>query len=292
MEWLLELNRSLDYIEEQLEGNMQLEQIAGEAAKIARCSAYHYQRIFSYLAGMTLSEYLRRRRMTLAAGHLRAGEKVLDTALFYGYDSPTAFNRAFQTVHGVTPSEAKKEGVKLKAYPRIRFQITIKGAEQMEYRMEHKPPFYIVGISRIVGATMEQNAQIIPQMWTDAAVTGVIAGLVQKLVPSSDYPNGLLGVCGMIKDEWRYYIGVASKQGEVLPDTMESLLVPESDWAVFSGKGRMPEAIRDLERRIFTDWLPSSGYEYADAPDIEAYLTPNPQDSVFEVWLPVRKREE
>ena len=73
---------------------------------------------------------------------------------------------------------------------------------------------------------------------------------------------------------------------------MESLLVPESDWAVFSGKGRMPEAIRDLERRIFTDWLPSSGYEYADAPDIEAYLTPNPQDSVFEVWLPVRKREE
>ena len=164
MEWLLELNRSLDYIEEQLEGNMQLEQIAGEAAKIARCSAYHYQRIFSYLAGMTLSEYLRRRRMTLAAGHLRAGEKVLDTALFYGYDSPTAFNRAFQTVHGVTPSEAKKEGVKLKAYPRIRFQITIKGAEQMEYRMEHKPPFYIVGISRIVGATMEQNAQIIPQM--------------------------------------------------------------------------------------------------------------------------------
>jgi len=70
MEWLLELNRSLDYIEEQLEGNMQLEQIAGEAAKIARCSAYHYQRIFSYLAGMTLSEYLRRRRMTLAAGHL------------------------------------------------------------------------------------------------------------------------------------------------------------------------------------------------------------------------------
>ena len=81
MEWLLELNRSLDYIEEQLEGNMQLEQIAGEAAKIARCSAYHYQRIFSYLAGMTLSEYLRRRRMTLAAGHLRAGEKVLDTAV-------------------------------------------------------------------------------------------------------------------------------------------------------------------------------------------------------------------
>ena len=127
MEWLLELNRSLDYIEEQLEGNMQLEQIAGEAAKIARCSAYHYQRIFSYLAGMTLSEYLRRRRMTLAAGHLRAGEKVLDTALFYGYDSPTAFNRAFQTVHGVTPSEAKKEGVKLKAYPRSASRLRLRG---------------------------------------------------------------------------------------------------------------------------------------------------------------------
>ena len=108
MEWLLELNRSLDYIEEQLEGNMQLEQIAGEAAKIARCSAYHYQRIFSYLAGMTLSEYLRRRRMTLAAGHLRAGEKVLVPRFSMDRFSDCVLIGHFQTVHGVTPPRQKR----------------------------------------------------------------------------------------------------------------------------------------------------------------------------------------
>ena len=100
MDWLSALNRSLDEIEKHLEGELDL----AKAARMAGCSVYHYQRIFSYLSGMSLSEYLRRRRMTLAAQYLRMGEKVLDTALRYGYESPTAFNRAFQAVHGVAPS--------------------------------------------------------------------------------------------------------------------------------------------------------------------------------------------
>lgn len=285
MEWLLALNQSLDYLEEHLEEKIDL----ARAAQIAGCSVYHYQRIFSYLAGMPLSEYLRRRRMTLAAQRLRMGEKVLQVSLRYGYESPTAFNRAFQAVHGVAPSEAKREGVTLKAYPRIRFQITVKGAEEMEYRIEHKPAFRIIGYGRTVGASLEENAGIIPQMWTELAMSGEVAKLMQRMVPSTAYPGGLLGVCGAVGEEWKYYIAVATGQNETLPEGMEESVVPESDWAIFPGRGRMPEAITDLERRVITEWLPSSGYEYADAPDIEVYLTPNPQNAVFEVWMPVKK---
>ena len=112
---------------------------------------------------------------------------------------------------------------------------------------------------------------------------------MQRMVPSTAYPGGLLGVCGAVGEEWKYYIAVATGQDEPLPEGMEESVVPESDWAIFPGRGRMPEAITDLERRGITEWLPSSGYEYADAPDIEVYLTPNPQDAVFEVWMPVKK---
>ncbi len=285
MEWLLALNASLKYLEEHLEEKVDLAQ----AAHLADCSLYHYQRIFSYLSGMPLSEYLRRRRMTLAAQRLQMGEKVLQVSLRYGYESPTAFNRAFQSVHGVAPSEAKKEGVMLKAYPPIHFQISIKGVEQMEYRIEHKAAFRVIGCARKVASSLEENAQVVPQMWTQAAVSGMIAQLTKMMVTGEQSPSGLLGVCGACGEEWRYYIAVLVPQELPLPEGMEELTVPELDWAIFPGRGRMPEAITDLERRIITEWLPSSGYEYADGPDIEVYRTPNPQDAVFEVWLPVRR---
>ena len=115
MDWLKSWNDALDYLEKHLDGEIN----TAELGRLTGCSPYHFQRMFSYLAGVPLSEYIRRRRMTLAAADLRAGEKVLDVALRYGYDSPTAFNRAFQSVHGTAPSLAKQDGVKLIAFPRI-----------------------------------------------------------------------------------------------------------------------------------------------------------------------------
>ena len=129
MEWLDHLNEAVTYIEEQLTGEIDYDR----AAQLACCSSYHFQRMFSYIAGVPLGEYIRRRRMSLAAVELQNGGRVLDTALRYGYESPTAFNRAFQGVHGVTPSAARGEGVTLRAYPRLSFKLTVKGAEEMEY---------------------------------------------------------------------------------------------------------------------------------------------------------------
>ena len=132
MEWLDRMNDALGYLEANLAGTADME----HAARLACCSVYHFGRMFSYIAGVPLSEYLRRRRMTLAAFDLQNGGRVLDVALRYGYESPTAFNRAFQSVHGVSPSAAQRDGAPLKAYPRISFKITVKGEAEMDYRIK------------------------------------------------------------------------------------------------------------------------------------------------------------
>ncbi len=142
MEWLNRLNDALSYMEDNLKGDISYE----HAARLACSSVYHFQRMFSYISGIPLSEYLRRRRMSNAAFDLQQGGKVLDVALRYGYESPTAFNRAFQSVHGVAPSAAQKPDTPLKTFPRISFQISIKGVVEMEYRIVKKEAFRIVGV--------------------------------------------------------------------------------------------------------------------------------------------------
>ncbi len=283
MDWVQGLNQAMDYLEEHLTGEPDLR----EAARLAGCSAYHFQRMFSYLAGMPLSDYLRRRRMALAAEDLLAGEKVLEVALKYGYDSPTAFNRAFRNVHGLPPSKAKA-GVPLRAFPPIRFHVTVKGAVEMEYRMVKKEAFRVVGLSSPMSHDLEENFRNVPALWARAAQENLIPRLVPLMDP--DMP-GLLGVsdCGG-EGEYRYLIAVATSAP--LPPGLEEFTVPACTWAVFPGSGPMPQAVQELEQRVVTQWLPGSGCEYANAPDLEVYLSPDPQNATFEVWLPVVPKEK
>lgn len=282
MEWLDRLNSTICYIEENLPGEIKLEEIA----RIACCSSYHYQRMFAYLADVPLSEYIRRRRMSRAAADLLGGDsKVIDIALRYSYDSPTAFNRAFKSVHGVAPSMVKKCGASLKAYPPISFKITVKGEVGMEYRIEKREAFRILGVTTPLAHEMDENVKTLPLFWQKAAVDGTIG----KLCGLMDGPiMGLLGVSNCNATEsWKYYIAVASgKPGE---DGLEELLVPAATWAVFPGRGANTK-ISELEKRIVSEWLPSSGYEYGNAPDIEVYIDPNPEDGRYEIWIPVTKK--
>ncbi|MDK2813505.1 MAG: AraC family transcriptional regulator [Clostridiales bacterium] len=283
MDWIERLNLSLEYIEQNLTEKPDYEKIA----RIACCSAYHFQRMFAYLAGVPLGEYIRRRRMTLAAAELQTGDaKVIDLALKYGYDSPTAFNRAFQGVHGIAPSAARERGVSLQAFLPISFKIMVKGAAQMEYRIEQKESFRIVGLSAPLKENLEENFQVVPQLWAKAAQEGVMP----KLAAMMDTPiKGVLGVSACMGKDWYYYIAAASTLP--LADTgFVEYTVPACTWAVFPGTGSMPGSIQTLEQRIVTEWLPTSGYEYADAPDVELYLTPDPQNATFEVWVPVVKK--
>lgn len=279
MEWIDRLNRAMDYLEGHLDApDWQ------EAARTACCSPYHFQRMFTLLAGLPLSEYVRRRRMSRAAADLQNGERILDVAAKYGYSSPTAFNRAFQSVHGLPPSQAKKPGVSLKSHPPLRFTITVQGVEEMDYRIEQRPAFRIVGVSAPLKKDMEENFQCVPQLWGQAAVDGTIPRLAALM---DGEPRGLLGVCDGLESA-KYYIAVASSApaGEGL----EAYTVPALTWAVFPGAGESAAAVQALERRVVTEWLPTSGYEYAEGPDVEVYL--NPECSKFEVWIPVTKARQ
>ena len=283
MEWIERLNKAINYIEEHLTRDVDY----AEAAKAACCSTYHFQRMFAYMAGIPLSEYIRRRKMSLAAVDLQSGdEKIIDIALKYGYASPTAFNRAFQSVQGISPSAARKEGAALRTYPPISFKITVKGVEEMNYRVE-KEGFRIIGVSQPLHKELEQNFMTVPKMWQQAAADGTIGRLAAMM---NGQPMGLLGVSACNdEEEWRYYIAVASSMPA--GQGLEEYYVPASTWAVFPGSGTNI-SLQELEQRVIREWLPTSGYEYADAPDIEVYLNADPANAQYEVWVPVVKKED
>ncbi len=281
MDWVERLNESMDYIEAHLTDGIDYEQLG----RIACCSSFHYQRMFAYMAGVPLGEYIRRRRMSLAAVDLRDGKmKIIDVAEKYGYRSPTAFNRAFQAFHGIAPSAARRAGAAVKSFSPIAFQISVKGAGELNYRVETKGAFRIVGVSAPLDREIENNFLAVPKLWQDASSDGTL----QRLAELMDAPPmGLLGVsaCGD-GEAWRYFIAVSSTRDR---GAFEEYAVPASTWAIFAGTGTN-RSVQDLERRIVTEWLPASGYEYADAPDIEVYLNPDPQDAKYEVWVPVTKK--
>lgn len=281
MEWIERLNSAISYIEEKLTEQIDYEQLG----RIACCSAYHFQRMFTYMAGVPLSEYIRRRRMSLAAVDLQNGEKIIDVAGKYGYNSPTAFNRAFRAVHGIAPSAVRNEGALVKSFPPISFTITIKGAEEMNYRIETKEAFRIVGVSVPLEKEIEKNFATIPPKWQEISMNGTL----QRLIGMMDTPPmGVLGAsCCGDEEPWCYFIAVSSSKPKA---DLEEYTVPAATWAVFPGSGTN-ESIQELERRIIMEWLPASGYEYGSAPDIEVYLNPDPQNAQYEVWIPVTKKQ-
>ena len=281
MEWIERLNEAIRYIEEHLAEEIDVERLG----KIACCSSYHFQRMFSYMAGVPLSEYIRRRRMSLAAVDLQEKDsKIVDVSAKYGYQSPTSFNRAFQSVHGIAPSAVKNEGVSVKSFPPIQFKLTVKGVEEMNYRIETKDAFRIVGVSVPLHKDIEKNFAVIPPKWQEIAMNGTL----QKLIGMMDAePMGVLGVSTCNDTEpWKYYIAVSTTK---TAENLEEYMVPAATWAIFPGEGTN-QSIQELERRIVTEWLPTSGYEYGNAPDVEVYLNPDPQNAKYEVWIPVVKK--
>ncbi|MCG8481841.1 MAG: AraC family transcriptional regulator [Clostridia bacterium] len=286
MEYLERLNQAINYIEENLSLTVSYE----HAAQIACCSTFHFQRMFSYIAGVPLSEYIRRRRMTLAAFDLQTENmKVTDVALKYGYESPTSFNRAFQNIHGVSPSAARAEGISLKVFPRISFTISIKGDTEMNYKIMKKDAFKIIGVKERMNMNIEESFAKVPLFWQKTNQEGIIPRLIELM---NQPPFGVLGVstCMNGKD-FDYYIAVSTDKPA--PKGTVEYTIPACTWAVFECVGPMPHAIQELQKRIITEWLPTSGYEYADAPDIEVYTDGDQQSPKYksEVWLPVVKKK-
>ena len=216
MDVLERFNAAIGYLEENLDGEIDY----AHAAREACCSLCHFQRMFSFAAGVTLSEYVRRRRLTRAALDLQSGdERVLDVALRYGYDSPTAFTRAFRAMHGISPREAKSAGARLKSYPRISFHLSVKGEQEMKYRMEKKEKFRLVGYKKEISTVGGQNMVLIPQFWDEVCADGRYARVAALADGSQTGPSGVLGVCANFRDKSFDYF-VAAATGGPVPDGM------------------------------------------------------------------------
>ncbi len=287
MEWLKKLGAAIDYIEDNLDKEISYD----EAARIACCSPYYFQRVFSYVSGVSLAEYIRRRKMTQAAFELqRADSRVIDVALKYGYSSPTSFNRAFQNVHGITPTAAKLGGNVLQAYPSIQFKIEITGGSAMAYRIVKKPPLRIVGIRIPLTSDMEENLRIVPEFWK-ASLQGKQFLEICRL--SNGEPRGILGI-SVYKNprEIYYYIGVAVNSPA--PAGMYGFEIPAATWVIFDNNGRFKEDVQSVFKRFYTEWLPFSGYQYAELPDIEVYpiCSGQPVNGHSEVWIAVVKEDD
>lgn len=282
---LKQLDSAIEYIEENLSGDISFD----EAAKIACCSTYYFQRMFSYIAGIPVSEYIRRRRMTAAAFDLQdENAKISEIAVKYGYNSPTSFNRAFQSVHGVAPSAVWGKEAFLATYPRLRFHISVTGDEQMKYRIETKPPIRIVGVSLPLTGELEKNFIEIPGFWQKNLNNSNLTRIGKMMNQS---PQGILGATIYNRpDDISYVIGVSSDIP--VPDDMVECRIPGLTWAVFQCTGSMPSAFQELYRRFYTEWLPVSGYSYTNGPDIEVYTQNNISSPTYkcELWMAVTKK--
>ena len=285
MEWLNRMSDALDYIERHLEEEVGVE----EAAQAAYASPFHFQRMFHMVTGMTVAEYVRRRRLTLAAQELAmSGAKVVDVSFKYGYDSPESFAKAFRKVHGVAPSEARDPGVRLKAFPRIAFQLSLKGAEAMDYRIVERDAFHVVGKMLHTTCRDGENLRAIPKFWGQCLSDGTDERLLA-------IGKGLaMGICLPMEvgsEDVAYMIGVEAAP-EAATDGLTGYAVPASAWAVFASVGPLPGAIQQTFDRIFQEWFPATGYEHAVGPELEVYADgdTNAEDYRCEVWIPVVKK--
>lgn len=287
MKWLENLSNAIEYIEKNLDSDISVD----AAAQIACCSTYYFQRMFTYVAGISLSEYIRRRRMSQAAFELqRTDKKVLDIALKYGYSSPTAFNRAFQSVHGITPVAAKNIGSVLNAYPPIKFSVKVTGGTAMSYRITEKAAMRIVGVRIPLVTDMEENQKVVPEFWKDTLISDRLSQIVKL---TNQEPDGILGVSVYLNPQEIFYY-IAASTDKKPPENMYEYEIPASTWVVFENDGFFKEDVQNVFRRFYTEWLPFSGYEYAGLPDIEVYpaLKSKPLDGHSEVWIAIRKEKE
>ena len=285
MDWLKNLNNAIDYIENNLDKEISYE----EAARIACCSTYYFQRMFSYVAGISLSEYIRRRRMSQAAFELQRTDKtVLEVALKYGYTSPTSFNRAFQRVHGINPITAKKKGITLSAYPPIQFSVKITGGSAMAYHIADKEAIRIVGIRTRLTENIEENQINIPIFWKDTLQSKRFMDICEL---SNRNPNGILGI-SVYQDPENIFYYIAAATTKEIPIGMYECEIPAATWVIFENDGPFKETVQTIFQRFYTEWLPFSGYEYAGLPDIEIYpiVKGNPLNGHSEVWISIKEK--
>ena len=289
MDWLTGIQNAINYIEEHLTKEIDYEDVAKEAA----CSNFYFQRIFGILCGVSLGDYIRNRRLSLAGDELSASDdKVIDIALKYGYESPESFTRAFVRFHGVTPSEARKDGSKLKSFSRISVKITLSGGSVMNYKIVEKEAFDIIEKVETHSVEDSANAKSIPEFWSRSHQNGTVKTLMNVTTDRTF----IFGVCyGNLPENAKtfdYSIAATYEKEAAVPEGFRRNTIPARTWAVFECKGAMPNAFQNLWHKIFSEFFPTSSYKPTYEMNIEAYSEGNMGDPDYysEIWIPVVKK--
>ena len=280
MEW----NDKLQIIIDMIENHLQREEEpidTDEIASIAGCSFDFFQKVFSYMNGISFSEYIRARKLTLAGYDLKgSNRKVVDISYQYGYDSPTSFTKAFQLFHGITPSEARDNTYQLHIQPKL--QIAHK--ERYVWRIEQKTSFRLIGKQRKISESYEDRLREIPKFWDDCKQDGSFVDFISL---DSLEPHGLFGFT-QFHDEISYAIMVNSDK--TLPLAYTECIIPSSTWAIFDCKGPVPHAIQNAWHFLQEEWLANYPFEHADIPALEWYSNGNTYDEDYasQIWIPIK----
>lgn len=288
MEWTKAISAAIEYIESNITEDISAEDVARQV----NISSFYFQKGFGLLCGYTVMEYIRSRRLALAAEELANGAKVLDTAIKYCYDSPDSFAKAFYRFHGATPSAVQKNSAMIKAFAPLKITLTLKGGYTMDYRIVKKGSFAVLGAAKRF--TYEDAKTDIPVFWQEHYKKG-----------NGKYVCGMFGVNideamggGNSKDEFEYLIADVYNPSMDIPDGFVTRTIPELTWAVFPIKGALPDALQDVNKKIFSEWLPALGdYEFAAGYCIEMYDEPNKypkgtsdENYYSEIWIPIKKK--
>ncbi|UZI28488.1 AraC family transcriptional regulator [Streptomyces sp. VB1] len=282
------LNDAMEHIEAHLGERIE----AAELARIAMTSEYHFRRMFSALAGLPLSEYIRRRRMTVAGAEVLGDpdRTLLDVAVRYGYDTGEGFARAFRAVHGIGPGEARRAGAALRSQQRLTFRLVVEGSTAMQYKLVEKDAFRVVGRRARVPLVHEGPNPAIAEF-----IRGIGREELDRIAALSDQePAGIVGVSDQLDPsraegtELDYYHAVVS--GAEPPEDLDALDVPAGAWAVFESEGEFPQALQYLWRDVFTQWFPSNPYASRPGPEIlRVRLTEEGKRAEAELWIPVER---
>lgn len=285
MEWVNLISRALDYIEENITDDIKLDDVANSVY----ISPFYFQKGFSMLCGITLSEYIRNRKLSLAGGELSTTNiSVIDVALKYGYESPDSFTKAFTRFHGITPSMAKKDNIMIKSFTPLRIKISIEGGNQMDYKIVKKEAFTVLGSSKTFKYETCKNE--IPNFWKEHFQKG-----------NGKYVSGMFGINideAMGSEEFEYLIADMYDSKKEVPDGFVTKTIPAFTWAMFSINGSVEEVFQDSYQRIFSEWLPAlKEYEFAAGYCIEMYDDPrkyekgtNDINYHSEIWIPIKKK--
>ena len=275
--WIDGIQNAIEYIEDNLTEELNIQKIAEKAC----VSAFYFQRIFNILCGFTVGEYIRSRRLSIAAQELsKADAKVIDVAIKYGYDSPDSFTRAFTKFHGISPSAAKSKGANLKSFARVKIKLILEGGTMIEYKIVEKAQFTVMG--KVRSFDIDTSYDEIPKFWQEHMQSG-----------ENNIVCGMYGIC-MDSDGKKidYLIADNYLPWNEIHDGYETRVIPAGTWAVFPCRGALPKSLQDVNTKIWSEWLPScKEYKLAGNYNVEMYTPPqeNPDDYYCEIWVPVEK---